>query len=742
MFRKSLKENPVLWIAVACVCACFVAFFDSSLFAQESKSPQFELDVLPLLTKHGCNSGACHGSVAGRGHFRLSLWGSDPSSDYEQIVHAFGSRRIRYQVPEESLLIAKPSGMLAHEGGERFDPESTTAELIKRWIADGTPYGQRSKIEEFEIHTEAKVPSLGSGSELLLKAFARIEGSASRIEVTDRTSWDVDSSAGMDWTGQNPPAIQLVRPGRNLITARFAGQVRTLVLVSPYPVPQGSMGPSTGAASTGAASTGAASTGATWIDREIQQLLEQANVQPLPTIDDLTWLRRISLDLVGRIPTLEEIRSFESVDLHDRKIRTVERLVASDGFQDYWTYKLARWLGLRPIANEPQATKAFEFYLRDQIVKRRSWKQIAQELFLTLGDSHELGQANFSRLAADPRSHAELVSRVFLGVRLQCANCHNHPLDRWTQDDYHGLSAILAGIDRSRNVQIAGSVQVTNLRTNEPAIPKLPGGDYLSIQSDAESTARNLAVLSDWVFDDSDPKFARMLANRLWASMMGRGLIEPIDDLRETNPASHPHLLEMLTSKLIESDYQPVELLKSIALSDSYARMEPGADAMRLDPSFFAGHVSKPLAPEVLYDAIHDALGVVQETRSIRWIDPTVDSESLDILGRCGRPNACDSSTSKGSVASSLSQQLHWINGPLVNRAIESPMGFLRGELSRGSSDAAILQQGYLRILSRYPKADDVERWLDEIPKDPKHKQAWFEDWAWGMLSSNRFLSN
>ena len=726
---RSRLDRPIWKMQLQSLLTALLHLILSTQTFAQREIPSFELDVLPLLTKHGCNSGACHGAAAGRGQFFLSLWGSNPKSDYDQIVHAFQSRRIRHASPQESLIIAKPSGRIAHEGQVRFDPDSPTAIKLANWIKAGTPYGEPIKIDGFRIEVH-RIDSTSSGIAWALRTYASINGSSLPIEVTDRTAWEFDPNGSVKWIEQHPPTVGLERPGRHLIAARFAGQVQTSVLIAPYPSEPQSESRSEPQCPT------------SFVDVEIQKLLDQANVQAATLIDDLSWLRRVSLDLVGRIPTVDEIRTFEGLDPLNRKPRTLDHLLSSEDFSRYWTFQLARWLGLRPIAKELEATKAFEKYLSDQVSSRRSWKTIAQELLVSTGDSHAIGQTNFARLAVDPRSHAELISRVFLGARMQCANCHNHPLDKWTQDDYHGLSAILAGLDRGRQVAYVGGAQVTNLRTKEPAIPKIPGGVFLEVQIDAQTTQRNLEKLSDWIFDDENPRFAKVMANRLWASMMGRGLIDPVDDLRATNPASHPELLRRLVQTLVESDYQPASVLKAIALSNAYARRYPDLERDRIDTSFFAAHVRKPLAPEVLYDALCDALGTPKEQRAIQWLDPTTPSESLDILGRCSRPTACEPPSNLGPIQSSLSQQLHWINGPLVNQAIESPECFLHRELSRGASDAELLELGCLRIQTKHPQAEEIQAWREQIPKEPEERRAWFEDWAWSQLSSGRFLSN
>ena len=702
-------------------------------FAQETAG-SFELEILPILTKHSCNSGACHGAVAGRGYFFLSLWGSDPKSDYDQIVHAFGARRVRFKSPEDSLLIAKPSGRIAHEGGERFDPESLAAKTLALWIQSGAPYGAAPSIKKLEVHAKRVNPS-HPVAEYQLDANLIHQGHGTPMDVADRVSWEIETNGGVEWASQVPPTIRLVRPGRHVILARFAGQVRSVVLIAPYPTPSVSKRAS-----------------GSWIDEEIDALLDQANLTPSDLIDDLTWLRRASFDLIGRMPTIEEIDRFERLKPSQRKSIVLDEMIDSKSFSSYWAYSLARWIGFRPIANDSQATIAFQKYLKDRVARRQSWKQIARELMLTTGDSHEAGAANFSRLAADPRAHAELISEVFLGVRIGCANCHNHPLDRWTQDDYHGMAGILSGRTRTRQVSFVGDGQVTNLRTKEPAIPKLPGSDFLQVQSDEQSAQQNIEHLTDWILDESEPKFARYLANRLWASMMGRGLVEPIDDFRETNPASHPQLLERLAKLLIDSDYQPAVVLRAIALSDVYARTAVDTKDQGTDPSFFSAHISKPLAPEVLYDAIGDGLGAisnenpVQTTtprqRAIEWLDPTVPSAALDLLGRCSKPTGCKLKADGNAASLSLTQQLHWINGPLVNQAIESPGGFLHRELEQGTSNREILARMSLRLLTKDPSLEQIQRWSEQIPSDSRERKAWFEDWTWSLLSSPRFLTN
>ena len=727
-----------------------------------SQPPSFQLDILPTLTQAGCNSGACHGAAAGRGHFFLSLWGSNPASDYQQIVLAHQSRRVNFASPADSLLLAKPTGRIAHEGSELFDPQSPQAQLLEKWIALGAPQGPPALVTNLTIDSQQLSPT-----SFLLKTFATLQD-GQQFNVTEKTKWEVDPNGPIrlenttlqtnNSTSNTQTAIQvnLEQPGRHVLIARFGAAFQAIALVAPYnstskPLPTNSANPPL--------------TPKNPVDHWIQLGLEKANLAPAPEIDDRIWLRRVTLDLTGKLPSTQAIALFESIAPESRFESTLDRLISSQEFNNYWTFQLARWLALRPLPNDQASTTAYETFLRDLMQQRRSWKQLPVELIQSTGPSDTYGAVNFARLTGDPRAHAEAISRFFVGARLQCANCHNHPLDQWTQDDYHGLAAIFAGVDRGKIVRYSPSNRVTNLRTKEPATPRIPGLKNLPQHSDDQSVQDNLHAISDWLVGNdststiadtpkqSHPPFARVITNRLWASMMGRGLIDPIDDVRKTNPPSHPELLDALTELFIQSNYHPEPLLRLIASSQTYRResyrLHPTA---KVDPSFYAVRIDKPLPPEVLYDAIQDAIltptsfdhspAIPQikerSPQAITWLDPTTPSESLDILGRCNRNTPCDASTSKMG----LSQQLHWINGPILNQPLANPHAFFNQAIENGENNRSILQQAYLRAYARPIPPDQCEHWLTQIPVDASDRKTWFEDWFWTLLSTSEFLLN
>jgi hypothetical protein len=359
------------------------------------------------------------------------------------------------------------------------------------------------------------------------------------------------------------------------------------------------------------------------------------------------------------------------------------------------------------------------------------------ELVTSHGDSHAVGAANFSRLASDARSHAELVARVFMGTRLQCAQCHDHPLDRWKQDDYHGLAAIFAGIERGRFVQFRSRGQVTNLKTMQPARPRIPGVETLTGEA---LNDLGVQAFAEWVIASDNPYTDRAMVNRIWAAMMGRGLIHPVDDLRETNPATHPELLEQLVDYYRSSGYRLRPLLREIALSEAYSRSGSGTG---WKAELVAEGVRRLMEPEVLFDAVRDVLEVPsidpmtgEPLQAVHLLDPSVPNESLDILGRCNRPERCNAMDS--SIG--LERQLHWIQGEIVQLPLMSQQTFFDRCLEQGLHDRHILTLAYRKVYARFPNDEELSYWLAEITNLKSDRRGWYQDWLASLLSSSEFL--
>ncbi len=373
-------------------------------------------------------------------------------------------------------------------------------------------------------------------------------------------------------------------------------------------------------------------------------------------------------------------------------------------------------------------------WLREQLAAGKPLGEMAAALITADGDTHQHGPANFYRAAPDARGQAEYFSEVLMGVRLRCANCHNHPLDRWTQDDYHGLAALFAPLERGRTVRFIGRGEVSHPATGEAAVPKLPGGEFLSREGD------HRVALARWLTAKKNPYFARAMVNRLWQAMMGRGLVEPVDDFRATNPPTHPELLDRLAEDFIAHDYDLRHTLRRIATSAAYARSSQPLPANQPDDRFYSHAIRRPLSAEVLLDAIVDVTGGAdgqERTRSIALVGPTTKSPELDLLGRCDRESSCES----GGAGGGVTRQLALLNGELLNNKLKSPRGRIAQLLDGDKNNAAIVRQLYLLALSRPPTEKEAAHWrtqLDADSDDARRRQ--LEDFTWSLLNCDEFV--
>jgi hypothetical protein len=692
------------------------------LGAEPDRSIDFDTEIIPVLTKAGCNGGACHGAAAGRGGFHLSLLGADPESDYESIVRSFEGRRINPAYPTRSLVLAKPTGQLDHGGDVALEFDGPGAERILDWIRGGAERGPRRKLTSFEVSPRRHLAA-DMADPVPLQAVARFDNGPPE-EVTRWTVFTSSDPAALEIDEQQVARVK--RRGQHVAIARFLDRVVPVQFLVPFSDQLVDV---------------SAAPRANFIDDEILQTLSALRLPVSPPASDAEYLRRVSLDLTGRLPDPVESEAFLSDPTPDKRARLVERLLASDAFADLWTLRWGRMLRLHSLPNDQEGARAYADWLRREIDRGTAWNELARQLLTATGDSHEVGPANFARMVSDARDHAELVGRFFLGVRLGCANCHNHPLDRWTQDDYHGLAAVFARLERGRTVQVSARGAVTNLRTGEPAVPRIPGERFLEGDEDHRSDVANWLAATDMRY------FPRATVNRLWQAMFGRGLVEPADDLRETNPATHPELLSRLADDFVQHGYSVRHTLRLIASSHAYARSAAVVAGNERDDRFYSHAYRRPLEPEVLADAIADVTGVPDEfpgqpagTRAVHVVDPLVPSLSLDILGRCSRADGCDDDTAAGG---GLPAQLHLLNGELINDKLSAARGRLQQMLSAGASDAEIVDQFFLRALVRHPAEPELSAWRERLAAGQSDQRSQrLEDFVWSVLNSRQFIEN
>ncbi len=682
----------------------------------------FDTDVLPVLTKAGCNAAACHGAAAGRGGFKLSLFGGDPESDFHSIVHELEGRRVNVADPERSLALLKPTGEIDHEGGLRLEPDGKGALTLVDWIRQGARRKQLRALVRFVVEP-SDVFVEGPTTFKDLKAIAHFDD-GTRRDVTSTAVYYPGDPAAVE--ADEKGRLTVHRRGRHTVVVRYLTSVTTIGITVPLTEDEIDL---------------SNDPRANWIDDEILRTLESLRLPPSPQADDATLLRRLRLDLTGRLPPPEEVRAYLADRDQKKHEKLLARLLESYEFAEYWTYKLAKLLRVRSQPQETQGALAFHTWLREQIQRRTSLNTMAAALLVAEGDSHEYGPANFYRMAAGPREQAEYVSEVLMGARLRCANCHNHPLDRWTQDDYHGLAAIFARVQRGRVVSLGARGEVTHPATGEPAVPKIPGGDFL-----AEDVDDPRQALSDWLTARDNAYFARAMVNRVWQALMGRGLIEPADDLRDTNPATHPRLLERLTADFVAHDYDLRHTIRLIASSSAYARSSQPTATNRADDRFYSHALTRPLEPEVLADAIADVTGAPDRygdqplgTRAVALFDPRTPSDSLDILGRCSREDSCESG---GEASGGLTTKLHLINGPLINDKLAAKNGRLAQAIEDGQTNEQIVEQLYLRALGRFPRDAERAYWIRQFDGAGEGRRQTLEDFAWGLLNCREFVTN
>ena len=718
-----------------------LAFLLILVVSASASAVDFQRDIMPVLTKAGCNGGACHGAAVGRGEFRLSLYGGDPQADFQAIVRELQGRRVNLADPGQSLLILKATETIEHGGGQRLGADEEGANRLLAWIEQGARWSEHqdggdaspSDLQRLAVSPQRGVVTLES-PQVQLSATAHFADGSQR----DVTRWTVftpedTSSVSVDATSGEATVL---RRGRHVLVARYLGEVTPIEIL--VPLSDHPAGP-------------AVSDSLGWIDRQVIQRLSTLRIPLSPSVDDATFLRRVTLDLTGRLPTPAATRGFLADERSDRRERLIDRLLESDEFNEYWTSRLAQLLRLKSQANDDLGASTYHRWLREQLEQRVGYDRLAREVLTAQGDTHEIGPANFYRTVGGPREQAELTSEVFMGQRLRCANCHNHPLDRWTQDDYHGMSAIFATVRSGRTISLDERGFVIHPKTGENAVPKIPGERFLDADTQVlgTETGANADLREDlaaWLIDSDNPYFAKAIVNRLWQAMMGRGLVEPVDDLRATNPATHPALLDQLADDFVDSGYDLRHTLGLIARSDAYARSADAVEGNESDDRFYSRFLRTPLPPEVLADAISDVLELPETygdlplgTRAVALVDPKTESRSLDILGRCSREDTCESAP--GSGAGGLTLKLHLFNGDLLNRRIAAPQSRLSRLLRESKPPMQVIDEFYTTALQRHPSEAESAFWREQIGDGSGTREV-LEDFVWSLLTCNEFTTN
>lgn len=694
----------------------------------------FRNHVQSVLSKAGCNSGACHGAAAGKNGFKLSLRGYDPEADFYTITRQSRGRRIVPRDPGRSLLLTKPTGAVPHKGGLRFKTDSQEYRVIAEWLATGHPGPQADdpRLERLEILPKHCVLEPGRTQQLVVMAHFDDGHSEDVTRWAKYTSNNV-SVADVGDRGE----MKITGAGEGAITAWYLSQNVIGTVSVPYEAPV-------------RPEVYANAPRNNFIDDLVLEKLAGLNLPPSPDATDAEFLRRAYLDTIGVLPTVDEARRFLADEAPDKRARLIEALLARPEFVDYWSYKWSDLLLVTGDQLRPQALKAYYQWIRTQVEKNTPWDEFARQIVTAKGSTFENGAANFYALHEDPLDMAETVSMAFLGMSINCARCHDHPLEKWTNDDYYGMANLFSRVrgkngkgDGNRIIFVATEGELIQPRTGQPQPPRPLDGEPVPF----DSTADRRLHLADWLTSPKNPYFRRAICNRIWANFLGVGLVENVDDLRLTNPPSNEKLLAALADHLSENDYDLKSLMRVILQSKTYQRSSRSVAGNESDTRFYSHFYPRRLQAEVLLDAMSQATGVPTKfkdrpvgTRALQLRDVSIDSYFLDTFGRPERLITC---TCERSDEPSMVQVLHIVNGDTLNQKLAAKDNRLDAGLAREQPDYALVEELYLAALSRFPTDTEMAQILQVLTQtNSQEKRLVFEDLLWGIISSKEFLFN
>ena len=712
--------------------------------------PSFRNAVLPVLSKAGCNTGGCHGALAGKGGFRLSLFGYNPEADHFAITREVLGRRIEAADPARSLLLLKPTAALRHKGGKRLEVDSDEYRLLIAWIAAGAP---GPSVDDPKLQSLAVSPSESlakMGGSLRLKVRASYDDGIQKdvTRLAKYTSID-ETVASVDSIGN----VTIVGPGEGAITVWYSSRIVIARVTSPY-------------TNSVSADVYAKSPRANLIDDLVLSQLQRLNLRPSPRASDAIFVRRAFLDAIGRLPTPEETRSFVSDGSVDKVDRLVNRLLARKEYVDNWTYKWSDLLLVSGAKLRPEPMKSYYTWIRSQVETNAPWDRFVREVITAQGSSVEDGASNFYAVHQDPEAMAENVSQAFLSLSINCARCHNHPLEKWTNDQYYQFANLFARVrakgwggdarsgDGSRTLYVESKGDLIQPRTGKPQ-PPAPL-DAPPIPTSDPGDRRQ--ALANWLTSPANPYFTRAIVNRIWAHFLGVGLVEQVDDMRVSNPASNEALLAGLSSFLISKRYDLKEVMRWIMTSETYRRSGEALPDNRDEHRYYSRYYPRRLSAEVLSDAISDVTSVADSfkeialndgstektsfykdgTRALELFDASVKSYFLKTFGRNQREITCECERSNQP---SLVQVLHLSNGATINEKLAAKEGRVTRMLADYPNLPELMREAWMLCLSREPTEGEKAQFTSLISDvSPDERRQATEDLYWSLLTSREFL--
>lgn len=767
--RIARVSKRILGLTVCCLLATTGAAAES----KTSTAWSFRNHVQPVLAKAGCSSGACHGAAAGQGGFRLSLRGYDDEGDWKSITRSALGRRIVLSDPARSLLLLKPTGTVPHKGGTKFEVGSLEYKILSEWIAAGAPPPKTddARITTLEVSPEHVTLKPGDAQQLTVKA------TFSDGSVQDVTRWAKFTDANASVTTVDESGnVKVAGFGEGAITAWFLSRIAIATITAPF-------------TNKVAADAFAKAPRRNFIDDDVIAKLRELNIPPSPRATDEVFIRRVFLDTIGTLPTAKEVRAFlsdgssrreeahstrssndqslltsaaTSSERKHKRDRLIDSLLARPEFVDYWSYKWSDLLLVNSERLRPAAMWSYYNWIRNNVAASTPWDHFVRELVTARGSTLENGAANFYALHEDPPNMAETTSQAFLGMSINCAKCHNHPMEKWTNDEYFGFANLFARVrsktgsgDGEKIIFVASEGNINQPLTGRPQKPKPLDGHALSIDDPNDRRS----ALADWLTSRDNTYFARAIVNRVWANFYGVGLVEKVDDLRITNPASNEKLLSAAANYLADQKFDLKALMRAILQSETYQRSSVALPENAADQRFYSRYYPKRLMAEVLLDAYSQVTAVPTEfrldlrnqnrgigekypagLRALQLPDTRAFSYFLETFGRPDRVKTCEC---ERTAEPSMSQALHIANGDTVNKKLAATDSVVAKLLETKLSDEKLIEEASLTCLSRLPTAKEKTRFTKALAgtRDAERRTA-LEDIFWAMLSSREFLFN
>ncbi|MCS7166003.1 MAG: DUF1549 and DUF1553 domain-containing protein [Gemmatales bacterium] len=705
----------------------------------------FGNQIVPIFTKYGCNSGGCHGKISGQNGFRLSLLGSDPELDYMTLVKESRGRRLFLAAPEKSLLLLKGTGQLPHGGGKRLEVGSDEYNMILRWIVAGTPYGDPKDpvVVRISVYPERRVTTRYNRQQLAVYAHYS-DGTVE--DVTRRAQYETNDveMASVDFTGL---VTTMGQAGEAAIMIRYQGHVTVFRATVPLglPVPNYTFEPKT------------------IVDHYTLAKWRQLGLMPSEPASDEVFIRRAYLDITGTLPSVEAVRAFLADKDPKKRDKLIDRLVDSEEYAYYFALKWADILKVkrRNIPQRAQGTFAFHSWIKDSLAQDKPYSQFVREILCAVGDDRQSPPVFWYTEIQTPEQFVDDVAQVFLGTRINCAQCHHHPYEKYSQDDYWGMAAFYARVGRKNVVSLGTPVQnqnqarlaifnrptgtVTNKRTNQPAVMKPLDGNPVICGPSEDPRAK----LVDWMTDPKNPFFARAVVNRYWAHFFGRGIVDPLDDMRETNPPTNPELLDALARDFIEHGFSLKHLVRTICKSRTYQLSAVPNDFNKHDKQSYARYYPKRMSAEVLFDAVSVVTGSPSTfpgmpsdrhgaSRAIMLPDEAFQSYFLDVFGRPQRLSACECERVNEA---NLAQVLHLLNSQEIHDKLSRPGGRADRLANDPRPDAEKIEELFLLALGRRPTPEQLQLALQTIERrGPQNKKQAYEDIIWAIINTKEFL--